>query len=174
MFASPKPWLITFAEMTQWMTHEWKKSSSVYIPCPYFPNINSLLLVLFFLLLLLSFLKPSLEKLEDTPRQLSWVASHLPSVLCISSIYMMAFLHCFKTLWLFGVLLPPSGVIHPQSSLPFPPLALANSHPQNRIFIHLTTFYWAPRMDHILHAWPGGENGLIWLISFQEPALGTC
>ena len=39
--------LITVAEMNQWMIHEWKKSSSIYIPCPYFPNINSLLLVLF-------------------------------------------------------------------------------------------------------------------------------
>lgn len=126
-----------------------------------------------FVCLFLSFLKSSLEKLEDAHRQLNWIASHLLSVLCISSIYMMAFLHCFRTLWLFGFLLPSSGVIHPQSSLPFPPLALANSHPQNRIFIHLT-FYWAPRMDHILHSWPGGANGLIWLISFQEPALGTC
>ena len=144
VYASPGAWLTAgahhmAAEMSQWMTDKWKAHSNIYIHCLYFPTINFLLLG--FLFLSLSLLKSPLEKLEDSPRQLNRIASHLLSSFCISSIYTMAFLHCFRDLSLFGVLLPPSEIIRPQSSLPFPPLALANSHPQNTAFIHLITFY---------------------------------
>ena len=43
--------------------------------------------------------------------------------------------------------------------------------------IHKTepSFIWQHFIEHLgwtVYSWPGGENRLIWLISFQEPALG--
>ena len=132
---SPRPWLTVgvhpmIAEMNQWMTDKgktWPQDLHPVCLLPYHqhspPGFPSLL-------------KSPLEKLEDTPRQLHGIASHLLWSFCIPLIYVLAFLH--GDLSLFGVLLLPSCIIHSESSWPLPPLVLANSHPQNTGLIHLT------------------------------------
>ena len=65
----------------------------ICIHCLYFPTTNSLLLGCS---LSLSILKSPLERLENTSRQLHQKASNLLPSFCMSSIYIMAFLHCFR------------------------------------------------------------------------------
>lgn len=67
----------------------------------------------------------------NTPRQLNRITSHFLPSFCVSSIELRMFLHCFRDISLFWVLMFSLWIIHSQSSLSTLPLTPANSHPQN-------------------------------------------